>query len=571
MMASSWRQMMLVMVWIALLNEIAARNTSDIPVVGKDLINLGFTKCCRGSYSVLTDSCDDDVNQVFSEFRSPSVYSHQDNGTVASDEIDFFQSDYNLTDCPDGYITQVAMDFRFYDDGRLTTASDNYPSDRFCLDRVTERSGEGDPQFLARFCVLDPCRNRVCIRKCCPHGMSVHTDHRTCQFDASAFAAVLHAPVDAFILNGAKMPDCSFGINLLSPDLDSEDTFYVTASGDLFVASYSPNYSVNTTSYCMDTFLDGNITAIRALTCFPEEESENVVFSTYPYFMFVSAGCLILTFVIYAVIPELRNVHAVTVMCYVISLAVMFISLGTIQLATRSINDLLCISLAQIAHFSFLSTFTWLNVTSFDTWWSFRHPTSSEPGPQWNRNSKRRCLMYSLYAWGVPSCIVIMGEILDLFTDLGPKFGQVSCWFSDNTALAVNLYIPIGVLITGNIVFFILTIILLCGNRSRNVADNRNNTKRKFYIVLSLSIWMGVSWIMELISFAVGGPEVLWIATDILNISTGIFTFVIFVCNRKVLTLIARKCCGKKSPGRASGYEMSTFITNENQQTTIDT
>ena len=53
---------------------------------------------------------------------------------------------------------------------------------------------------------------------------------------------------------------------------------------------------------------------------------------------------------------------------------------------------------------------------------------------------------------------------------------------------------------------------------------------------------MGVSWMMEIISFAVGGLAYIWIPTDILNILTGIFIFVIFVCNRNVWLLIKRKC-----------------------------
>lgn len=84
----------------------------------------------------------------------------------------------------------------------------------------------------------------------------------------------------------------------------------------------------------------------------------------------------------------------VTIMCHVASLAVMYIGLCVIQLGPE-LPDGVCVGLgnpdwfsdtsseiicflpvyyaAVIVHFTFLSTFTWLNVMSFDIWWTFRY------------------------------------------------------------------------------------------------------------------------------------------------------------------------------------------------------
>lgn len=64
----------------------------------------------------------------------------------------------------------------------------------------------------------------------------------------------------------------------------------------------------------------------------------------------------------------------------------------------------------------------------------------------------------------------------------------------------------------------------------------------RFRVIFSLFILMGVSWMMEVISFAVGGPAYFWIPTDILNILTGVFIFVIFVCKPNVWKLLKVKC-----------------------------
>ena len=82
-----------------------------------------------------------------------------------------------------------------------------------------------------------------------------------------------------------------------------------------------------------------------ALICFPEFNVEDV--AVYPYLMSVSAGFLLVTFVVYASISQLRNLFGVIVMSYSISLAVMFICLATIKLATQSVSDSTCIVLGK--------------------------------------------------------------------------------------------------------------------------------------------------------------------------------------------------------------------------------
>ena len=52
---------------------------------------------------------------------------------------------------------------------------------------------------------------------------------------------------------------------------------------------------------------------------------------------------------------------------------------------------------------------------------------------------------------------------------------------------------------------------------------------------------MGLSWLTELISFAVGGDAYNWFFTDIVNILTGVYVFIIFVCKPKVWKLLKLK------------------------------
>ena len=139
---------------------------------------------------------------------------------------------------------------------------------------------------------------------------------------------------------------------------------------------------------------------LQALTCFPlqpEESPDNqLAMRIFPYFLFISAFFLIATFVVYAILPEFRNILGLTIMCFLASMAAMNIGLGIIQINPFVLAESagLCVGLGQfldlllikshfrmlmflnctavMAHFTYLSTFSWLNVMSFDVFFKFR-------------------------------------------------------------------------------------------------------------------------------------------------------------------------------------------------------
>ena len=78
--------------------------------------------------------------------------------------------------------------------------------------------------------------------------------------------------------------------------------------------------------------------------CFPPEPKIASTSKAIPYLLFFSSIFLIATLVVYSLLPELRNVHGVSIMCQVASMAVMYIGLGIIQL-TANMSTGACIFL----------------------------------------------------------------------------------------------------------------------------------------------------------------------------------------------------------------------------------
>ncbi|KAJ4439887.1 hypothetical protein ANN_08016 [Periplaneta americana] len=171
---------------------------------------------------------------------------------------------------------------------------------------------------------------------------------------------------------------------------------------------------------------------------------------------------------------------------------------------------------------------------------------------------RKKFLMYSVYAWGSPLIMLIVCLLMDLLpgipdTYIKPEFGVKKCWFRTDTAILAYFFGPIGVLVLCNIVLFITTAIkivklkretrMLKGSESKRHDDEAN--RQRFNLYLKLFVVMGVNWIMEVISWATGGPNYLWYITDFGNTLQGLLIFIIFVCKQKVGRLLVKRFCPK--------------------------
>lgn len=87
--------------------------------------------------------------------------------------------------------------------------------------------------------------------------------------------------------------------------------------------------------------------------------------------MFVSLPFSVITFLIYAWIKELRNLHGKCLMCYVTCVVILQLDLCLIQLQVYEKSSL-CTIAGFVLYFAAFATNFWLNVMSFDIWQTFK-------------------------------------------------------------------------------------------------------------------------------------------------------------------------------------------------------
>lgn len=155
--------------------------------------------------------------------------------------------------------------------------------------------------------------------------------------------------------------------------------------------------------------------------------------------MLTSVVFIIATIVFYICLPELLNFRMRICLCYLISLAVTFVSLAWVHYnGTEYQKPNVCKTIASIAYFSILSTATWSNAISFDVMRNYTIKSAFSPArqniteKQQQRMETKKLLLNVVYAWGLPTLLLTTGLIIDSIesipSGLTPGIGTETCF-----------------------------------------------------------------------------------------------------------------------------------------------
>ncbi|XP_046601623.1 G-protein coupled receptor Mth2 isoform X1 [Neodiprion lecontei] len=277
-----------------------------------------------------------------------------------------------------------------------------------------------------------------------------------------------------------------------------------------------------------------------AVVCFEKlSMTRSLVFGTL---CTLSAFFLLVTLIVYAVLPELRDLQGKILMCAMSSLLGAYILLAVVQLRPdyAADDDTLCSWTAFTMYYCFMAAFFWLNLVAFNVWRSawFTRTVIKDEIFFW---------MYTIIGWGAPS-IFLTTTIVGHHTDgivLAPGFDGASCWFAGSYERWVYMYGPVAFLMTLNIVYFSLTCYQLW-HKYRSLGGTRLDVmKFRCKLYLKLASVMGITWIFEVLSSTTGSEWLqYWLVTDVINSLQGFIIFLLLIASRKRV----RKLLAKKKP-----------------------
>jgi len=225
---------------------------------------------------------------------------------------------------------------------------------------------------------------------------------------------------------------------------------------------------LNADKFCLTKYNGNGIFDRTARICMDDIETakkkEDKKFNFYPYIMMGSCFFLVVTLLVYTIIPNLRPTkdgmeYTKLMLHFTFAMLMAFICMATIQIATK-INESspgFCEFLGFATQFFFLTAFTFMCMMSVEPYMQIGWKSPSNP---------RRYLKQVICGYSVPTIFLIMTGIAE--ASLGqcsrfrPRFNEQSCFFSDIEAKSIWFFLPIGAALITNTVMFALTVKSVC-------------------------------------------------------------------------------------------------------------
>ncbi|XP_017843857.1 G-protein coupled receptor Mth2 isoform X2 [Drosophila busckii] len=428
------------------------------------------------------------------------------------------------------------------------------------------------------------CELKPCINMCCPWG-EIYSKNR-CVKDNNTQQAWPEPMINVTLRNGSvesvdiykqfvvqSFRPCT-EMYSLAPEVNDYDKYWIFENGTMFrdddkVFIYKNEFClVPTKVNSTDLFY-----AINPANCDTLNEDSTVKIIN-GFAMLFSVPFMLLTIAVYLLVPELRNQHGKSLVSYLFGLSFGYSLLcGLVLVKNMDPYGMTCKMFGYTAYFFFMAAFFWLNVISFDLWHNFRGTRGI------NRfQEKKRFLLYSLYSWGSALVFLIFTMFVQEYTDvpdyLKPGIGSgLYCWLDMKSWSAMIYFFgPILIIIVANTVMFVMTAIKIHGvqrEMARIIAredstKNLRTEKDKFGLFLRLFLIMGVTWILEILSYFVGTDKQvskIFYVSDLCNAMQGFLIFMLFVLKKKVKHLITNRLFKQKSPGSSQSNSSSTNST----------
>lgn len=181
------------------------------------------------------------------------------------------------------------------------------------------------------------------LQKCCPYGKGFVDTSCTVLQSTEARSYVVHLPEGNATVH-AEFADftCPYGMYYLAPELYPQDAHFILPNGSLFLGDDTP---FSKEQYCLEE-LEGKGT--RVFLCLTDEsnsDSGNSEYKLFPIGLLSSVPFLLVTFLVYSTVTELRSMHAYYFSSHCFSLLCANIFLACVQLFSSAawVPDWLCV------------------------------------------------------------------------------------------------------------------------------------------------------------------------------------------------------------------------------------
>lgn len=250
----------------------------------------------------------------------------------------------------------------------------------------------------------------------------------------------------------------------------------------------------------------------------------------------ISDICLFLTFMVYCYLPSLQTLPGKNTMGLVFHLFLaQFLFLCGVNAVT---NVVLCQVIGVVLHYMWLSSFFWMFVCAYHMFTVFSNLYGNSPSLSRERSDKRTFIHYCLFADLSPLILIAACASYVLGRSGGRDFGYGGdiCFINSIEATGIFFASPLLLILIFNLFFFIRTVLSL--QRRPDVIAHSNVCNRNYVgIYFRLSLLLGFGWIFGFFP----SNTIMFCLFSVLTGGQGLFIFISFCINRRVLSLLSQK------------------------------
>ena len=306
---------------------------------------------------------------------------------------------------------------------------------------------------------------------------------------------------------------------------------------------------------CMDTYIKTTEDYAKFKNQAPKSET---------FFMYLisliclccSVVCLITTIAVYLLLPPLQTQPGVNNLFLSVSLLLAYVIL--LIGALPSLQSVACTAAGLFVHFLWLNSMFWMNICSFHMYKSFGNIQVTL--------QRKATKLYTAYCIIFSAALVCLNIIWSVIRSHGKSVGYGKrsniCYIMYSDMIAYTMTIPVGLVILGNVLMYVAVVYRI--TRMPLVPANTVKDRHYFIIYVKLSTITGIAW-LSYIPVLLTEHFILEIVFTVLVACQGIFIMFAFLCNRRVLNLMAEKVRGNSvSRDRPSKETRSkrTTVTN---------
>ncbi|KAM0735299.1 G-protein coupled receptor Mth2 [Formica fusca] len=344
------------------------------------------------------------------------------------------------------------------------------------------------------------CYNITCIQLCCPPGDRLINDKCTPEENKYLLPHVYGYTNDSLQSENKRLDEL-FQLTIYDPcqkierfllSVNHLHDYMIFANGSLYLSYHKKLFAL--TSYCFAVVDNGDEYEVTICSEFFDKINNmiNEVTIIHVSFHIVSISFLVLIFLVYSILPELRNTHGFMLCNYSGALSIAYtIDIVIFVIKADAVHYSVCISIAFFAYLYYLASLFWLNVMSFDMWWTFRGFCSLQRNVR--QQNKRKLVFYTIFTWGLPFTFAIITVIMDFFSEylpeiLQPEFRKGDCWFYGRGTFALYYYGFKSICIISSMCLSISTTLKIMhyeketGNRLTDSESKRYNDNKKWFV-----------------------------------------------------------------------------------------